>query len=294
MRRPCTRLTPPGGGPRARARSRRRGAVPQANELSAPVEIAVIARAEPASRRCLLLAEVVQPRPGCSVLLRRSMQHPSTKWEAVDPGTWSPLPYYTGTPLWYRNSRSPPTGVVAPQSQPNHTYLFSTLGGPPPPVPTDLSQPHFLGQLRALKTERDILERQLEEARIARVEGHMWNAPPQWAGLRPGGSASRGWHSELPHTTMGSPQDMGTALWQQQREIEQLQLELGTLRHSLAQRRTQQGVITAASHRNTRKVVADIYKRYNPAKLPNVEQLAKDWRGKEDLLVRLLQRKYGA
>eukprot|EP01043_Picozoa_sp_COSAG02_P024529 COSAG02_NODE_1342_length_13169_cov_11.075905_8_plen_226_part_00 len=225
------------------------------------------------------------------------MQHPSVKWEAVAPGAWGPLPYYTGTPLWYRNGQlSPPTGVVAPvrSQQPNHSYLFSTLGGPPPSVPTDLGQPHFLGQLRALKTERDILERQLEEARIARVEGHMWNSPRQWAGLRSGGSASRGWHAELPKTTMGSPQHMQSALWQQQREIEQLQLELGTLRQALAQRRTQQGVAKAASHRDTREVVADIYKRYNPSRLPNVEQLAKEWRGKEDLLVRLLQRKYGA
>jgi hypothetical protein len=87
---------------------------------------------------------------------------------------------------------------------------------------------------------------------------------------------------------------MQSALWQQQREIEQLQLELGTLRQALAQRRTQQGVAKAASHRDTREVVADIYKRYNPSRLPNVEQLAKEWRGKEDLLVRLLQRKYGA
>ena len=124
----------------------------------------------------------------------KKMQHPSPdRWAGVEAGSWTPLPYHTGTPLWYRNGQTSPTSTQAMQSHQNLNFLFSTLGGPPPPVPTDLSQPFFLGQLRALKTERDILERQLEEARVARVEAHMWNAPLQWAGLRPVGSASRGW-----------------------------------------------------------------------------------------------------
>lgn len=225
------------------------------------------------------------------------MQHPSPDgWQAVEAGSWTPLPYYTGTPHWFHRSSQSSTGLRPPRSRDPGTlnYLFSTLGGPPSSVPSDLSQPHFLGQLRALKTERDLLERQLEEARVARFEGHMWNAPPQWAGLRPGGSASRGWHAESPKVVTGSPLHLEAALRQQQQQIEQLQLELGTLRQALAQRRTQESVAKAARHRSMREVVADIYERYNPAKLPNVEQLAKEWRGKEDLLVRLLQRKYGA
>jgi hypothetical protein len=233
-----------------------------------------------------------------------AMQHPSPDgWQAVVAGDWTPLPYYTGTPHWYRSGQRPPTSAWAPpRPSADQSHLFGTLGGPRPGAPTDLSQPHFLGQLRALKTERDILERQLEEARIARVEGHMWNAPPQWAGLRPDGSASRGWHAESPrmpggHPGMGmasSPQNMAQSLSTQQQEIEQLQMELGSLRQTLAQRRTSEGVGKAERHKDTRQVVTDIYKRYNPAKLPDVEQLAKEWRGKEDLLVRLLQRKYGA
>lgn len=227
------------------------------------------------------------------------MQHPSPDvWQAIDPGRdWAPQRYHTGTPHWYRSGQRPaaPRNCAwAAASQPNIDYLFGTLGGPPPQIPTDHAQPHFLGQLRALKTERDILERQLEEARIARVESHMWNAPPQWAGLRPGGSASRGWHAEGAVTPSDTPHYMARALWQQQHEIEQLQLELGTLRQGLAQRRTEEGVAKAASHRDTRVVVADMYRRYNPAKISGVEQLLKDWHGKEDLLVRLLQRKYGA
>ena len=99
------------------------------------------------------------------------------------------------------------------------------------------------------------------------------------------------------HPGMGiasSPQNMAQSLSTQQQEIEQLQMELGSLRQTLAQRHTSEGVGKAERHKDTRQVVTDIYKRYNPAKLPDVEQLAKEWRGKEDLLVRLLQRKYGA
>ena len=249
--------------------------------------------------------------------------HAMNNWEGVTAGSWAISPYHTGTPDWYRSGAraapQQPTWLssgggggggggrrVGPEPNPKH--MFGTLGGPPPPMPTDLSQPHFLGQLRALKMERDILERQLEEARIARVEGHMWNAPQQWPGHSPGGAASRGWHAEVPRYPTGAAaaypqaaggmrpggmggeaQQLAQALSQQQHEIESLQMELGSLRQTMAQKRTAEGQGKAERHKDTRQVIANIYKRCNPAKIPNVEKLAQECRGKEDLLVRLLQ-----
>ena len=101
----------------------------------------------------------------------------------VEAGSWAPLRFHTGTPAWYRTGEWYRTGPDRQRRRGRGgdptPWLFGTLGVPPPGPPRDLSEPHFLGQLRALKAEREILERELElallgaEARFLRSTSQM-------------------------------------------------------------------------------------------------------------------------
>ena len=255
----------------------------------------------------------------------------------VEAGSWAPLRFHTGTPAWYRTGEWYRTGPDRQRRRGRGgdptPWLFGTLGVPPPGPPRDLSEPHFLGQLRALKAEREILERELELARINRMETHLWDAPlpATYAPQHPSGgvgAATRGWagaggvpragpwaqtvgagpaavHPRVGANTLrpaSAPlqqppqrqhQQLGAALAAQQHEIETLRAELATMRRQLGERRATQARGKATSQVDNRQTVAAIYKRYNPAKLAGLEPLLREWQGKEELLVRLLRRKYG-